>query len=147
MGLPIEPPLCSDRCYDEYFKNKKNPPQPPNRKQMKTTSEEIAQWVIDNRYSKGEYQTMPDHELYHTLVDKINATQRTAEVGDGWISVEKEPKEAGEYLCYNIENGVMAVQYYDLREWGYLASIKTVVTHWQPLPEPPKNSEEKGGES
>lgn len=36
------------------------------------TPEQIAQWVIDNRYPKGEYQNTPDSEIYHTILDGIN---------------------------------------------------------------------------
>ena len=35
------------------------------------TKEEIGQWVIDNRYSKGENRTVSEHEMYHTVVDEI----------------------------------------------------------------------------
>ena len=36
------------------------------------TSEEIAQWVIDNRYSRSEKEKVSDQEMYLTLVDEIN---------------------------------------------------------------------------
>lgn len=35
------------------------------------TAEEIAQWVIDNRYPKSEDDKISDHELYYELVEKI----------------------------------------------------------------------------
>jgi len=31
--------------------------------------EELAQWVIDNRYPKSEKEKISDHEMYHTIVD------------------------------------------------------------------------------
>lgn len=34
---------------------------------------EIAQWVIDNRYAKTELWKVSDHEMYHEIVDRINA--------------------------------------------------------------------------
>ena len=41
--------------------------------------EQIAQWVIDNRYSKSENNKVSDSEMYYTLIDKleeaINYTQ------------------------------------------------------------------------
>jgi hypothetical protein len=37
------------------------------------TAEEIAQWVIDNRYTKSENNKVSDHEMYHELVDSIKA--------------------------------------------------------------------------
>lgn len=36
---------------------------------MKT--EEIAQWVIDNRFPKNENDKISDSEMYHFLVDNI----------------------------------------------------------------------------
>jgi hypothetical protein len=35
--------------------------------------EEIAQWVIDNRYPKSENNKMSDSEMYYTLIEKIEA--------------------------------------------------------------------------
>lgn len=35
------------------------------------TPEEIAQWVIDNRYPKSENDKVSDFEMYQTLVDDI----------------------------------------------------------------------------
>jgi len=37
---------------------------------MKT--EEIAQWVINNRYSKSENDKVSDSEMYYFIVDEIN---------------------------------------------------------------------------
>jgi len=36
------------------------------------SKEEIAQWVIDNRWSKSEWQTTSDFEMYHFIVDEID---------------------------------------------------------------------------
>ena len=33
--------------------------------------EEIAQWVIDNRYPKSENNKMSDSEMYYILIEKI----------------------------------------------------------------------------
>lgn len=35
-------------------------------------AEEIAQWVIDNRYSKSEKQKISDAEMYRFIVNVIN---------------------------------------------------------------------------
>jgi len=35
--------------------------------------EEVAQWVIDNRYPKSETDKLSDHELYHGLIDRIKS--------------------------------------------------------------------------
>lgn len=37
---------------------------------MKTPNE-IAQWVIDNRYPKGKNQKISDAEMYHELIINI----------------------------------------------------------------------------
>lgn len=36
------------------------------------TPEQIAQWVIDNRYPKSENEKVSDHEMYHYILEKIN---------------------------------------------------------------------------
>jgi len=35
--------------------------------------EEIAQWVIDNRYAKSEKEKVSDFEMYHTIIEQIEA--------------------------------------------------------------------------
>jgi hypothetical protein len=35
------------------------------------TAEEIAQWVIDNRYPKSDKEKLSDFEMYHIIVEKI----------------------------------------------------------------------------
>lgn len=37
------------------------------------TSQELAQWVIDNRYPKSELDKVSDFEMYHILLDGINS--------------------------------------------------------------------------
>ncbi len=61
------------------------------------TAEEIAQWVIDNRYPKNENNKISDSELYHELTDKIKefASQ------DKWVSVETLPEEGVEVIGYS----------------------------------------------
>jgi len=58
--------------------------------------EQIAQWVIDNRYSKSEVDKMSDSEMYYTLIDKIeeaiNYTQCCAEFKCGEERVFNEEK-------------------------------------------------------
>jgi hypothetical protein len=34
--------------------------------------EEIAQWVIDNRYHKSEREGISDFEMFHEIMEKIN---------------------------------------------------------------------------
>ena len=36
------------------------------------TIQEIAQWVIDNRYPKSENDKVSDFEMYHALIEAMN---------------------------------------------------------------------------
>ena len=57
----------------------------------------------------------------------------------GWVDCENSlPKEEGEYLTYNKDNGSQTVQYFDGRVWGYLATVEPNVTHWTNLPSVPE---------
>ena len=40
------------------------------------TIQEIAQWVIDNRYPKSENDKVSDFEMYHTLIEAMNQVLR-----------------------------------------------------------------------
>ena len=67
-----------------------------------------------------------------------------------WHRVEEPPKEYGNYIA--VVNGeVMEVTYSDMRDdwkWstcdadGFVWIRSELVTHWMPLPEPPKEEEE-----
>jgi hypothetical protein len=51
--------------------------------------EQLAQWVIDNRYPKSEKEKVSDFEMYHTIVD----WQSSQPINSGWASVETIPTE------------------------------------------------------
>jgi hypothetical protein len=55
------------------------------------TIEEIAQWVIDNRYPKSENDKVSDFEMYQTLIEAIN-------------QVLRQPPVSGE-VCDNCGDG------------------------------------------
>ena len=44
------------------------------------TKEEIAQWVINNRYPKSENDKVSDAEMYHELVESIDKLCNTVNV-------------------------------------------------------------------
>jgi hypothetical protein len=44
------------------------------------TIQEIAQWVIDNRYPKSENNKVSDAEMYHTLIEAMNQVLRQSPV-------------------------------------------------------------------
>ena len=61
-------------------------------------------------------------------------------VNDGWISVEDRLPESGKYIEFLIftEYGV-SVSYWKGSFWDCEYPVKnSIVTHWQPLPSPPK---------
>ena len=41
--------------------------------------QELAQWVIDNRYPKSEKQKTSDLEMYHTIVDTFTKLSQSSE--------------------------------------------------------------------
>ena len=63
-----------------------------------------------------------------------------------WISVDDKPKESGRYWCYVAEINDLGLSHYQWNcaynkednQWSSNAMVKTV-THWMPLPEPPKS--------
>ena len=57
-----------------------------------------------------------------------------------WISVkERLPEESGDYLVYCGEyDGICVLHYEVLKTKGKWGSKWKEVTHWMPLPEPPK---------
>lgn len=66
---------------------------------------------------------------------------------DGWISVDDElPKEWYEVLAYS-EMGKIEKAIYVNGRWklsAFLGETVEDVTHWQPLPEPPKEGDTNG---
>ena len=45
-------------------------------------AEQVAQWAVNNRYPKSEFDKVSDHEFYHTLLDKINALSTPPQEGE-----------------------------------------------------------------
>lgn len=63
---------------------------------------------------------------------------------DGWISVrDRLPNTPNQVLIYDVKRGISTgfycVQYLD--EWFSYELDQPVVTHWQPLPDPPRSEE------
>ncbi len=56
--------------------------------------------------------------------------------GGGWISVDDEtPTEYGKYWVYNASSDKCYKCVWNNTSWAYQGKQ---ITHWQPLPEPPK---------
>ena len=49
---------------EEILKGSPNTPNP-------RSPEALAQWVINNRWPKGEYDKVSDFEMYHQIVDMV----------------------------------------------------------------------------
>lgn len=60
------------------------------------TIEEIAQWVIDNRYPKSENDKVSDFEMYQTLIEVMNKALRQPLVS-GSVCEHLHQKWEGEY--------------------------------------------------
>jgi hypothetical protein len=68
----------------------------------------------------------------------------------GWISVkDRMPDKNGQYLCWfgknKIAKGAAIATYLEMwKSFGLLESLETYpnVTHWMPLPEPPKEDKD-----
>ena len=92
----------------------------------------------------------------HELVDPIEAVAdylldngvtfaTDNNVGDKWISVteQEEPTENGTYLCYGYWFGSRRKQTETadfFGEWNIANNF--ILTHWMPLPEPPKEEKQ-----
>ena len=69
---------------------------------------------------------------------------------DGWVKVEDGlPKEAGRYLCWVTEqndlgkSGFVWNCCFHIHEESWSDNLKEMhVTHWQPLPSPPKTAQQ-----
>lgn len=68
--------------------------------------------------------------LKNSMVDYLIAHSVTVQE---WISVDEPPEKNGYYLIYT-ETGEIIRGYYK----GYWLAGNDVVTHWQPMPQPPK---------
>ncbi len=78
------------------------------------------------------------------LKDALALIQQLEAQVPKWISVEEqeEPEEDGEYFCYGYWFGsgrkqLETAEY--IGEWKIVNNF--VLTHWMPLPEPPKEDE------
>jgi hypothetical protein len=53
------------------------------------TPEQIAQWVISNRYPKSEQDKVSDHEMYHFILENINVLLEPTD----WDSLKDFPMD------------------------------------------------------
>ena len=70
------------------------------------------------------------------LKEQGNCSEKT---NSSWISTnDAYPDEEQRVLVYNAKNGSYGVARYSKRWQKWRSSGSTVVTHWMPLPLPPK---------
>lgn len=84
----------------------------------------------------------PDEYITDMLIDNGVTIAKDNNVPSKWIPVSEPPKEKGRYWC-NVKSFSFPGRYYQtVLKWddGFIeGSIYTDdVTHWMPLPEPPK---------
>ena len=73
-----------------------------------------------------------------------NAAMNEADAHPHWISVDDElPKKYGAYLVFNSVLDTQDIYVYSNGEWWYnvFHCPSGIVTHWMPLPQPPKKGE------
>ena len=83
-------------------------------------------------------------DITHIGDDLAKAYEKGYEDGKPrWIPVsERLPEEEKVVLCHCRANIIETLAYYDGLWQGYNGSyMKGFVTHWMPLPEPPKDGE------
>lgn len=95
--------------------------------------------AIGQAYKNG-YEDGVKSVTDNNVGDKLTPTDKDTNVPSKWISVaERLPEESGEYLVYCGEYDGICVLYYEiLKTKSKLRSKWKEVTHWMPLPEPPK---------
>lgn len=85
----------------------------------------------------------------HIDIDAVRRAVNDVPAVSGWVSVkDRLPDKEGQYICWFGKNTVIkgaAIATY-LEEWkafGSFESLKTYpnVTHWMPMPEPPKEAD------
>ncbi len=95
---------------------------------------------IDDPYCIPDEREFADHLIANgvTFAEDINVPSK-------WISVkDRLPSDNGKYLCHIFDSSLnnlsfMAMVYYDRGNFITQSSCVTdCVTHWMPLPDPPK---------
>lgn len=79
------------------------------------------------------------HTAWHST--KINAITAWNTRPDSWISVKDRTPKNGDYVFCVSGAGIVQIALYDTSVYAY-GFYANSVTHWQPLPTPPKGSEE-----
>ena len=95
---------------------------------------EIAQWVIDNRYPKSDTDKISDLEMYHFIADRIHDLTR-------WIPVsERMPthEDFGEWgrVLIRYNDGDIDSMPFVGNVSQFTTSSEFWITHWQRITPP-----------
>lgn len=106
---------------------------------------------IADAFSENRFATNYDYAILTDKIDELPAAD--VQPVNKWISCkDKMPEEYKTVLVYEKDYGVMIgelekkffdTQYFIARKSGLILRT-TEVTHWQPLPEPPKDGDTNG---
>ena len=91
-----------------------------------TDRDRLIELINDCRYMDGHGIDLVEKQADHLLSNGVTVQE--------WISVDYPPKENGDYFIYT-QDGYIGTAYFKYGRW--LAG-GSVVTHWMPLPQPPK---------
>ena len=95
------------------------------------------------RYAAEYEKEYPESKQAPEKID-LAITALRAQIEPGWIKVSEPPKAYGEYLVFvKFCKGAKQTRI-DVAEWydEWKINYDWTVTHWMPLPEPPKDGEE-----
>jgi hypothetical protein len=77
---------------------------PQEKLKQEETLEEVAQWVIDNRYAKSELEKVSDFEMYNIIIDKCSKWQQEQ---DRWKTVFEEIPPSNIELLAESPSGII----------------------------------------
>ena len=84
-------------------------------------------------------QERDDEAMYASIADSLYEAGYRKQSEGGWISVEERlPEREGYYLTSTIKGVIRIGAFFGYYASGDRPQFKYDVTHWMPLPEPPK---------
>lgn len=101
---------------------------------------------LAEQWSDGQVVTLREGEAreYHKLALAALREQDVTDinVGNKWISVEERLPEKNTAVIAASDNGIVFQCLYAYNGWDLWESNEVSITHWMPLPEPPKEGAE-----
>ena len=81
------------------------------------TAEQIAQWVIDNRYPKSEDNKVSDFEMYNQLVEDIRDLRRMSGISGCFIINKEKTPSACDYYKVVYSDGTGGREFFNGNVW------------------------------